>query len=84
MKSERSWFGSPRRRAGSKAHGARSKGSRELAKSEEGRPDVVGWLREQERILKSSLQFAQFDIRFLWEELSLPYQGLETDPPGLL
>lgn len=46
-----------------------------------GRPDAVSWLREQERILKSNPQLAGLDLRPLWQELALPFQGLETDPP---
>lgn len=54
---------------------------RQLARSTKGRPDVISWLREQERILKSNPQLADLDMRPLWEDLSLPFQGLETDPP---
>lgn len=54
---------------------------RQLARSVKGRPDAISWLREQERILKSNPQFAGLDLRPLWQELALPFQGLETDPP---
>jgi len=54
---------------------------RQLARRVEGRPDAISWLREQERILKSNPQLAGLDMRPLWQELALPFQGLETDPP---
>jgi hypothetical protein len=54
---------------------------RQLARSPKGRPDAIAWLREQERILKSNPQLAGLDMRPLWQELALPFQGLETDPP---
>lgn len=54
---------------------------RQLARTTKGRPDAVSWLREQERILKSNPQLAGLDLRPLWQELALPFQGLETDPP---
>jgi hypothetical protein len=54
---------------------------RQLARSVKGRPDAISWLREQERILKSNPQFSGLDLRPLWQELALPFQGLETDPP---
>jgi hypothetical protein len=54
---------------------------RQLARSEKTRPDAVNWLREQERLLKSNAQLAGLDMRPLWQELALPFQGLETDPP---
>lgn len=53
---------------------------RELARTAKGRPDAVSWLREQERILKTNPQLKGLDMRPLWQELSLPFQGLETDP----
>ena len=53
---------------------------RQLARSVKGRPDAISWLREQERILKSNPQLAGLDMRPLWQELALPFQGLETDP----
>jgi hypothetical protein len=59
----------------------RSKTLRQLARSTEGRHDAISWLRQQERILKSNPQLAGLDMRPLWQELALPYQGLETDPP---
>lgn len=54
---------------------------RQLARNAKSRPDAISWLREQERVLKSNPQLAELDMRPLWEELSLPFQGLETDPP---
>jgi hypothetical protein len=54
---------------------------RQLARSVKGRADAISWLREQERILKINPQFAGFNLRPLWQELALPFQGLETDPP---
>ena len=54
---------------------------RQLARSVKGRPDAISWLREQERILRSNPQLAGLDMRPLWQELALPFQGLETDPP---
>jgi hypothetical protein len=54
---------------------------RQLASSAKGRPDAISWLREQERLLRSNPQLAGIDFRPLWEELALPFQGLETDPP---
>jgi hypothetical protein len=55
---------------------------RQLARSAKDRPDAISWLREQERILKSNPQLAGLDMRPLWQELALPYQGLETDSPS--
>lgn len=55
---------------------------RQLARSAKGRPDAISWLREQERILRSNPQLADLDMRPLWQELSVPFQGLETDPPA--
>ena len=54
---------------------------RQLARSVKGRPDAISWLREQERLLKSNPQLAELDLRPLWQELALPFQGVETDPP---
>jgi hypothetical protein len=54
---------------------------RQLARSAKGRPDAISWLREQERLLKHNPQLAGLDLRPLWQELALPFQGLETDPP---
>jgi hypothetical protein len=53
---------------------------RQLARSKKGRPDAISWLREQQRILSSNPQLAGLDMRPLWQELALPFQGLETDP----
>ena len=54
---------------------------RQLARTAKGRPDAISWLREQERILRSNPQLAGLDMRPLWQELALPFQGLDTDPP---
>jgi hypothetical protein len=54
---------------------------RQLARSVDGRPDAISWLREQERILKSNPQLAGLDMQPLWNELALPFQGLETEAP---
>jgi hypothetical protein len=54
---------------------------RQLARTTKGRPDAISWLREQERILRNNPQLAGLDMRPVWQELALPYQGLETDPP---
>lgn len=53
---------------------------RQLARTPKGRPNAISWLREQERILRNNPQLAALDVRPLWQELALPYQGLETDP----
>jgi len=53
---------------------------RQLARSTKGRADAVNWLREQERLLKSNPQLYGIDLRPVWQELALPFQGLETDP----
>lgn len=52
---------------------------RQVAKSPATRPDAISWLREQQRILQLNPQMASLDMRPLWDELGLPYQGLETD-----
>jgi hypothetical protein len=54
---------------------------RQVARSVKGRPDAISWLSEQERILKSNPQLGGLDMRPLWQELALPFQGLETAPP---
>jgi len=54
---------------------------RQLARSAKSRPDAISWLREQERILLGNPQLAGLDLRPLWEELALPFQGLATDAP---
>jgi len=54
---------------------------RQLARSPKGRPDAINWLRQQERILRGNPQLAGIDLRPLWQELALPFQGLDTDPP---
>ncbi len=53
---------------------------RQVARGKRTQPDAVNWLREQERLLKSNPQFAALDMRPLWAELGLRYQGLDTDP----
>ncbi|MEO7035677.1 MAG: hypothetical protein ABI548_17235, partial [Polyangiaceae bacterium] len=54
---------------------------RQIARSAKSRPDAIAWLREQERIFRKNPQLAGLDMRPLWQELALPFQGLETDPP---
>lgn len=58
----------------------RGKSLRQVARSKPSRPDAVSWLREQERILRSNPQLADVDLRPIWQELGLEYQGLDTDP----
>lgn len=41
--------------------------------------DAISWLREQERMLNTNPQFSGIDVRPLWAELGLEYQGLDTD-----
>lgn len=53
---------------------------RQLARTRSTRPDAVSWLREQERFLKKNPQMAGVDLRPIWQELTLDYQGLDTDP----
>ena len=54
---------------------------RQLARNPKTRPDAISWLREQERILLASPQPPiRVDLRPLWAELGLDYQGLDTDP----
>lgn len=57
-----------------------SKSLRQAARNPATRPDAVSWLREQERILRNGPQPLPADLRPLWTELGLEYQGLETDP----
>lgn len=52
---------------------------RQLARSPRTRPDAISWLREQERMLALNPQMAGIDLRPLWSELGLEYQGLQTD-----
>ncbi len=52
---------------------------RQLARGKKSRADAVSWLREQERLLRTNPQFADIDVRPLWRELGLEYQGLDTD-----
>ena len=52
---------------------------RQAARNAATRPDAISWLREQQRILQLNPQMAGLDMRPLWSELGLPYQGLETD-----
>jgi len=60
----------------------KNKTLRELTRSKHGRPDAISWLREQERVLRTNPQLDGLDMRPLWQELGLPYQGLDTDPNG--
>jgi hypothetical protein len=57
-----------------------NKSLREAARGGASRADAVSWLREQERILRHNPQMAELDMRPLWRELGLEYQGLATDP----
>lgn len=59
----------------------RGKTLRGLARGASSRADAIAWLREQERILKLNPQLAKLDLRPLWQELKLDYQGLDTDRP---
>lgn len=52
---------------------------RQLARGKQSRADAISWLREQERILRQNPQFPNIDVRPLWRELGLEYQGLDTD-----
>jgi hypothetical protein len=53
---------------------------REAASAHASRADAVSWLREQERIFRFNPQMEGLDMRPLWRELGLEYQGLDTDP----
>jgi hypothetical protein len=53
---------------------------RQVARGKTTRPDAVSWLREQERLLRLNPQLEGLDLRPLWQELGLEYQGLRTDP----
>jgi len=59
----------------------RSKTLRQVARSKRSRADAISWLREQERILRGNPQLSELDLRPIWQELGLEYQGLDTDPP---
>jgi len=59
----------------------RGKTLRQVARNKRSQPDAVSWLREQERILRSNPQLSGVDLRPIWQELGLEYQGLDTDPP---
>jgi hypothetical protein len=50
---------------------------RQLARGKRSRPDAISWLREQERLIKTNPQFIELDLRPLWQELGLEYQGLD-------
>lgn len=52
---------------------------RQLARGKQTRADAISWLREQERLLNANRQFSGIDVRPLWRELGLEYQGLDTD-----
>jgi hypothetical protein len=58
----------------------RGKSLRQVARSKPSRPDAVSWLREQERLLKTNPRLSGVDLRPIWQELGLEYQGLDTDP----
>lgn len=53
---------------------------RQLVRSSRSRADAISWLREQERILRANPRAIPVDLRPLWAELGLEYQGLDTDP----
>lgn len=57
----------------------KGKSLRQLARGKNSRADAISWLREQERILNANPQLAGIDVRPLWRELGLDYQGLDTD-----
>jgi hypothetical protein len=57
----------------------KGKSLRQVARSRATRPDAISWLREQQRILQLNPQMKGLDMRPLWIELNLEYQGLETD-----
>lgn len=52
---------------------------REAARGKASQADAVSWLREQERIFRFNPQMNGLDMRPLWQELGLEYQGLDTD-----
>lgn len=56
------------------------KSLRQLARTQSTRADAISWLREQERLLKRNPQMSSVNMRPLWHELALDYQGLDTDP----
>jgi len=58
----------------------RNKTLRQLAKGPKTRPDAIAWLRQQERIFRDGPAAVGLDMRPLWAELGLEYQGLDTDP----
>jgi hypothetical protein len=53
---------------------------RQAASGSASRADAVSWLREQERIFRFNPQMEGLDMRPLWRELGLEYQGLDSDP----
>jgi hypothetical protein len=53
---------------------------RQAARGKASQADAVSWLREQERIFRFNPQMEGLDMRPLWRELGLEYQGLDTDP----
>jgi hypothetical protein len=52
---------------------------RQAARNAATRPDAISWLREQQRILQLNPQMSGLDMRPLWSELGLPYQGIDMD-----
>ena len=52
---------------------------RQLARGKATRADAINWLREQERFLKHDPQMKSLDLRPVWRELGLEYQGMDTD-----
>jgi len=57
----------------------RGKTLRQLARGKRSRADAINWLREQERLFRSNPQLDRLDMRPIWAELGLEYQGLESD-----
>jgi hypothetical protein len=58
----------------------RQKTLRQLAHHPRSKNDAISWLREQERIFRANPQLNGIDLRPIWQELGLEYQGLDTDP----
>lgn len=50
---------------------------RQLARGKKSRADAVNWLREQERMFRANPQLDEVDLRPLWRELGLEYQGID-------
>jgi hypothetical protein len=52
---------------------------RQVARGKATRRDAISWLREQQRIFQLNPQMKELELRPLWNELGLEYQGLATD-----